>query len=187
MNIKKWLPQEPLIQTKGHTISDFWAWAYSDVLNNLNRAIFAEYIVALALNITDTPRKEWDSVDLHYQGKGIEIKSSAYIQSWEQKNLSRISYDIAPKKSLIANTNIYNGTPSRWSDCYVFCLYDEKEKSNKDNILDLSEWSFIVIATETINQKFSDQKSIVLNKLENIQAPIMYSDLKNEIDNTLGV
>ncbi len=52
----------------GHTILDFWQWAYSDLLSNRNRALFAEFIVGTALGVLGQPRVEWDSVDLHYSG-----------------------------------------------------------------------------------------------------------------------
>jgi hypothetical protein len=47
------------------TIGDFWSWAHSDVMSNTNRSIFAEFLVVSALGLLDTPRIEWDAVDLH--------------------------------------------------------------------------------------------------------------------------
>ncbi|MEB3356541.1 MAG: hypothetical protein VKK04_07425 [Synechococcales bacterium] len=76
------------------TVQDFWAWAYSDILSNRNRSIFAEFLVAVALNVTHQPRVEWDAVDLRYDNKKIEVKSSAYFQSWQQEKLSLIRFDI---------------------------------------------------------------------------------------------
>ena len=32
------------------TILDFWSWAYSDLIRNVNRGAFAEYIVREAMN-----------------------------------------------------------------------------------------------------------------------------------------
>jgi hypothetical protein len=54
------------IPVLGVTVGDFWAWAYSDILNNTDRAIFAEFVVGTALGVTDAPRVEWDAVDLRY-------------------------------------------------------------------------------------------------------------------------
>lgn len=64
----------------GATVGDFWSWAYSDILNNANRAVFAEFVVGTALGVTASPRVQWDAVDLRYDGKKIEVKSAAYIQ-----------------------------------------------------------------------------------------------------------
>lgn len=44
-----------------HTVGDFWQWAYSDILSNRNRSIFAEFIVGVALGVVNKPRREWDS------------------------------------------------------------------------------------------------------------------------------
>ena len=57
-------PNNPIIGIEKRTVSDFWAWAYSDILSNRNRSIFAEFLVALALGVTDEPRVEWDAVDV---------------------------------------------------------------------------------------------------------------------------
>ncbi len=62
----------------------------SDLLSNRNRSIFAEFLVGAALGVLDKPRVEWDAFDLIYQGKKIEVKSSAYLQSWQQNSPSRI-------------------------------------------------------------------------------------------------
>ena len=80
-------------------MGDFWSWAYSDILSNRNRSIFAEFIVGSALGVVDSPRVEWDAVDLRYKGKKIEVKASAYLQSWPQKKLSHIVFDIAKKRA----------------------------------------------------------------------------------------
>jgi len=39
---------------------------------------------AHALGVVATPRVEWDAVDLRTDsGIGVEVKSSAYLRSWE--------------------------------------------------------------------------------------------------------
>lgn len=38
------------------TVSDFWSWAYSDLLNNTSRGVLAEYLVKSSFNFTP-PRK----------------------------------------------------------------------------------------------------------------------------------
>jgi hypothetical protein len=67
-----WCPGSPRCDVGG-----FWSWAYSDVLSNVNRSIFAEFLVASALELTHEPRVEWDAVDLRYHGHGIEVRSAA--------------------------------------------------------------------------------------------------------------
>src|ERR1035437_2209122 len=78
----------------GRTVGDFWQWGYSDILSNRNRSIFAEFMVGVALGVVEKPRVRWDAVDLRYAGFKIEVKSAAYIQSWPQKKLSAIRFEI---------------------------------------------------------------------------------------------
>jgi len=72
------------------TVCDFWAWAYSDILSNTNRGVFAEHLVAHALGADAEVRVEWDAYDCLYKGEGIEVKSAAYLQSYTIKDLSII-------------------------------------------------------------------------------------------------
>ena len=45
----------------GSSVLDFWSWAYSDLIRNVNRGAFAEFIVLEAINnqsgITPPPNK----------------------------------------------------------------------------------------------------------------------------------
>lgn len=71
-----------------HTVKDYWAWAFSDLYNNIYRGILAEYIVATALRLTppqgDFLRVVWNPFDLLSEsGKHIEVKSASYMQSWD--------------------------------------------------------------------------------------------------------
>ncbi|MBC7812134.1 MAG: hypothetical protein H7175_13350, partial [Burkholderiales bacterium] len=93
--MKKLQPETPIEGTRSLTVGDFWAWAYSDILSNANRSVLAEFLVGAALGVLDKPRKEWDAVDLRYREKKIEVKSAAYLQSWQQKQLSIIRFDFA--------------------------------------------------------------------------------------------
>lgn len=46
----------------------FWSWAYSDVLSNAIRGVFAEFLVMNALDIAMPCRREWDAYDLISNG-----------------------------------------------------------------------------------------------------------------------
>jgi hypothetical protein len=100
------------IPVLGATVEDFWAWAYSDILNYTDRAVFAEYVVGMALGVTDAPRVEWDAVDLQYGGKTIEVKSSPTsrigirIRTLLQRSLSTYRRDSLGMRRPI---------PTRWS------------------------------------------------------------------------
>ena len=105
MKITKLTGTEPILGTPSQSILDFWSWAYSDILSNRNRGVFAEFLVASGLGVSGDPRVEWDAVDLRYQGKKIEVKCSAYLQSWSQPAPSRISFDIEKKRGWDAASN----------------------------------------------------------------------------------
>ena len=179
-------PNHNIPNLPGHTLGDFWSWAYSEVLTNTTRSIFAEYLVGAALGVVDTPRVEWDRQDFEYRGKGIEVKSSAYLQSWGQKVPSIIKYDIAKKLRWDYTTNTFiPDYPCRCADCYVFCLFTAKDPAAA-NVLDISQWEFYVLPTPTIEERFAEQKSVALSRIRDICNPVPHSSLKQSIDAALG-
>ncbi len=170
----------------GVTVGDFWSWAYSDILSNTDRAVFAEFVVGTALGVTDAPRVEWDAVDLRYGEKTIEVKSSAYVQSWhrEQDPPSQISFDLKERLSWDAASNTYRVEPSRAADCYVFCVYAEKDRS-KANVLDVDRWEFYVVSTEQINRQLGSRKTAALSTIRTLAEPVGYNRLKERVDSAL--
>ncbi len=159
---------EPFHHTSKSTnlkLVDFWQWATSDLVSNTMRGILAEYIVASALGITDTIRVEWDSFDLTTAaGIKIEVKSSAYLQSWHHKKLSQIRFSIRPSYVWDANANMFEKEAKRSADIYVFCVLKHTVQSTLDP-LDLDQWDFYIILASTLNEKFPAQKSISLGGL----------------------
>ena len=156
----------------GSSVLDFWSWAYSDLIRNVNRGAFAEFIVLEAMNNQSgiTPprtdfRVSMDAYDLlSPDGIRVEVKSSAYIQAWESEHPARISFRIAPAKSLDDSGNYsVDSQYCRHSDVYVFCVWTAM--SREQNILDLSLWDFYVIATKTLDQKVPNQKTITFQSL----------------------
>lgn len=144
----------------------FWSWAYSDFLSNAQRGVLAEFIVASALGCLDRGRVEWDAYDLDAgEGLKIEVKSSAYLQSWEQRALSSIRFDIACKRALNTKTNTYSAETKRCADLYVFCIFSTRKREFA-NPLDLNQWFFLICTTALLNQKFGAQKSVGLSALE---------------------
>ena len=92
--------QELIINPNGEPVSsliDFWRWAYSDLIGNAERGALAEYIVACALGINHAERISWDKYDLvTKEGIAVEVKTSGYLQTWEQKTLSKLVFGIQP-------------------------------------------------------------------------------------------
>lgn len=148
--------------------SDFWQWAFSDFMSNALRGVLAEYIVACAADCTHCSRTEWNAYDLQTKsGLKIEVKSAAYLQSWEQKKPSSIRFDIALKKGWNAVTNQSAGEALRSADLYVFCIFAAKEKKIADP-LNPDQWFFLVCPTSVLNQHFGVRKSVSLSTLEAI-------------------
>ncbi len=174
--------------TEGYTLLTFWQWAYSDILSNANRGVFAEFLVGAALGLLDKPRIEWDAVDFIYQGSRIEVKCAAYLQSWSQKKHSVISFDIKPKFSWDAASNTSLTAPIRPADCYVFCVYTEKNEADaRKNLLNVAYWDFYPVHTELLNQHFATKHRIGLKDLQRLaEAPVRYQDLKSRIDEIWG-
>ncbi|MGO9763775.1 MAG: hypothetical protein ACLP1Q_21185 [Solirubrobacteraceae bacterium] len=74
------------------SVLDFWRWAFSDLRTNIVRGVLAEYLVARAVGGPSPLREAWDNWDVTTAtGIKVEVKSSAYLQSWNQRKLSAIT------------------------------------------------------------------------------------------------
>jgi len=74
------------------TVLDFWRFAMPDLRTNNVRGYLAEFLVAQAVGAAGA-KVEWDAYDvLTPSGTRVEVKSSAYLQVWEQRRLSRIVF-----------------------------------------------------------------------------------------------
>lgn len=135
--------------------------------------------MAQAVGCTHRPRVEWDAYDLTTDaGLRIEVKSAAHLQSWQQKRLSPIRFDIGMKKGWDAATNINAPEASRTADVYVFCVFTAQERGAA-NPLALGQWFFLVCPTVLLNQRFGNQKSVALASLEALELErVGFSDLK---------
>ena len=165
------------------TIQDFWQWSSSDLVANALRGRFAEYIVACALGLNGGTRTEWDAYDLQtHEGVRLEVKSSAYLQSWKQAGYSPISFDIRPTLGWDSLTTVTATERARQGFIYVFCLLHHKDKSTVD-VLDLSQWTFYVLKTSILNEQLPTQKRISLSSLLKLSpTACSFYDLSETID-----
>ena len=146
-------------------MSDFWKWAFSNVASNATRGTLAEFIVAVALGLDrEGMREDWQPYDLMTsEGIRIEVKSSSYLQSWEQKGLSKPQFSCGRKN---LDTPIeQDGMRIRRADVYVFALVSEIDKGRL-NMLDLDQWKFFVISVHDLDAALGNQKTISLNALK---------------------
>lgn len=163
------------------THNKFYKWAYGDLLTNTQRGILAEYIVATALGIDSKSRIEWDEYDLEYNNLRVEVKSSAYIQAWEQKKHSVIRFAIGEK--LKWDNDKRTKVPERNCDLYVFCLFDHKDRETADPT-NLNQWTFYIVPTKLLNEKLGNQKSLSLSTLESLGIKrTYYKYIRKIVDN----
>ena len=50
---------EPIPGVEGAAVGDFWSWAYSNPLMNVERGVLAEFLVGHALGVVDGVRASW--------------------------------------------------------------------------------------------------------------------------------
>lgn len=152
----------------GLTVQDFWRWAYSDLIDNTQRGVMAEFLVYSSLRSTPPPtqmRENWVPYDVTSpSGRRIEVKSAAYIQAWTPENIfAQIRFDIGKKLAWDNETASYSSEAKRNCDLYVFCLFTAMTKDI--SLLDLDYWDFYVLPTSVLNEKVPDQKGIALSSL----------------------
>ena len=153
------------------------------------RGAFAEFIIATALDLDlTTTHVDWESYDLLWEDKKIEVKCSAYLQSWYPKNqpdkYSKIIFSISPAYDWIPDEARYDyDNHKRHSNVYVFCHYKSKERA-PENPLNLNNWDFYVLATYKIDAIFGMQRSISLSGLINRGKPTKcdYAGIRDAIE-----
>lgn len=127
-------------------LAAFCLWNSGHLLENRTRGAYAEWLVHRALGIDPGEfRREWEPIDLRDRNLTLEIQSAAYVQSWQQREPSRISF----------------ATEQRAASAYVFCLLDEPDPDLADP-QDLSQWRFWVVPTRALHP---ERKSIGLQAL----------------------
>lgn len=171
------------IGKSGKTVVDFWRWS-SDLLENVQRGIFAEYIVATTLGVSDNLRIGWTGYDLIYGGRKIEVKSSSYIQSWKQRKLTNPTFGIGPREQWDEETGL-SSDPRYVADAFVFCLFAHTAPPTMD-VLDLGQWRFYVVHTEILRRRFEKAKSISEIRLRNLTASVAFELLRSRLDEVLA-
>jgi len=162
----------------------FWQWSSSDIVSNSTRGILAEYIVGKALECIkdDDIRDEWGAYDLITQGGlRIEVKSAAYVQSWQQSRLSKISFKVPKTFGWDKETNKFDKEKKRQADVYVFALLSHKDKKTV-NPLDISQWKFFVLPTKVLDERERSQHSITLLSLKKLTDSVSFFELGQAVD-----
>lgn len=176
-----------LLHSDGHNLDvslfDFWRWSGSDLLSNPSRGVFAEFIVARALNIPlDALRDEWGPFNLKTpDGIRFEVKSAAFVQSWAQVKHSIISFRVPKTRAWNPETNILDPEARRQAQVYVFALLAHKEQESIDP-LNVNQWHFYVLPTSVLNERTRSQHSITLRTLDALSGgSVSFNDLREAI------
>ena len=158
------------------TVGQFWAWAYSDLRSNTVRGVFAEFLVAQAVGAEQNVRGSWDAFDvLSPEGTRIEVKSSAYLQSWPQDALSTIRFSGLTAYTVESGSTEYSAMKEVQADLFVFALQTSTAHEDYD-ILDLSQWQFWAATADQV--RASGQDSVGLTWVEtNAAGPVAYDEL----------
>lgn len=173
-----------------YTMRSFWQWGYSNLLQNMQRGAFAEYIVHCALQQGNVDTEEernttTQSYDLNgpvipSTGKKsrLEVKCAALVQLWDIKHPDRSTFTIRPAVMPDEDGDYNENAPrQRNNDIYIFVVYTATEKT--DNILDLSWWKFYVVPTFRIelDPKLRTQRTISLKAVQRLTEPVGFTEL----------
>jgi len=169
---------EPIVGTPG-SVRDFWAWCLSDLRGNTVRPMLAEFLVAQALGASHRPRIEWDAYDVVTpEGITVEVKSSAYVQAWEQARPSTITFGGLNGRTWDAalghaDAATYNAA------VYVFALATARGHASYDP-LDVAQWRFWVLPRASVEA--TGQKSLALSRVERLAGtPVAYAGLATAV------
>ncbi len=172
------------------TVMKFWQWAYSGLSDNITRGVLAEFFVANAVGAAKGVRDPWANHDVEDpRGFGIEVKSTAYIQTWAHDAPARIAFDCPPTRAFDPTTNKHSPHASRHSPIYVFALQAMQDQE-KLNMLDASQWEFYVVPTWWLDAPEPGRRSISLETLrasKDFGKPVSYRTLAACIGKVAGL
>ncbi len=172
-------------------IEGFYRWAMGNLVSNLNRGTFAEWLVGKALGVIseNDVRDEWDAYDLLYRRKKVEVKASGADQAFSARKRSKPRFDIAPRQwkwEASAGDWVKLEPPARVAEVYVFCLHEPVPATN-ENVRDPESWKFWVISRKTLDDELGAQKSVGVATLNRLGAPVGWLEIRDAVDRSVGV
>lgn len=185
-----------------YSMMDFWSITLSEILLNMTRGSFAEFLVRCALQegkfdaLGDTAVKTGvepfdiegpEIISPHgKRSSRIEVKSTASVQIDTPDDKEPISLPSTQLKFSIRKAIDWKSASKvaqRNNDLYVFAHYKATKKS--DDMLDLAFWGFYVYPTYKIDGNalgLAKQNSISIYRLERLGVPcVSFRDLFQEI------
>jgi len=159
---------------KNFSVLDFWQYGFSNLNSNVLRGALAEFLVEHALKDRKdiTVRNPWGDYDVETKnGIKVEVKCSAFLQDWDQKELSKPTFSGLKAKEVYWNDAVGKMSKKEAdykADVYVLALQNHKETETLD-LLDLDQWEFYVLSKEQIKEITKNGNTISLIKLEKAQ------------------
>jgi hypothetical protein len=146
---------------------------------NIVRGVLAEFLVKLAVKDTSEIRAACSNHDIVMPPDvTIEVKASAYLQSWPQPALSNIGFSGLRGRPWLEDGSFGLERVLR-SDVYVFAIHTCRIPDHYDP-LDVSQWEFRVLARAQLEEHGG--RSIQLTLLDRI-APhrFAWKDLREAV------
>jgi hypothetical protein len=161
------------------TVQEFWRFALGDLRMNNARGYLAEFIVAKALGVTND-RVEWADYDLEWEGATIEVKASAYLQSWEQRAPSKLGFSGLRAKKYTPRGG-YAAEKTFNADVYVFCAHVAETHESYDP-LDVSQWQFYVVPNARVAARVQDRMALsTVKKISLTTTPFTVGELRDAV------
>ncbi|HLM33709.1 MAG TPA: hypothetical protein VK285_06535 [Gaiellaceae bacterium] len=166
-------------------VVDFWRWGFSDLRENIVRGVLAEFLVARAVGAKEEMRAAWDNFDVQAPGGArIEVKSSAYLQSWSQRRPSKIRFAGLTGRTWHAKQGWGPAREVR-ADVFVFAVHTYQEPADYDPT-DVSQWEFHVLPARAVREHGG--RSVGLPFLTAHGAGVVrWAELAREIGRAYGI
>ena len=159
------------------TVTDFWRYALRDLRSNTTRGILAEWLVTRAVGSTQL-LDDWHEYDvITPTGVTIECKASAYLQAWEQRTLTSVSFSGLKARTWSPSSG-YSETKTFNADVYVFCLQTAQTHDVYD-ALNVAQWSFYVLPNATLQRL--NVATLTLGRLARETQPVPYAKLADAV------
>ena len=159
---------------------EFWQWGFSDLRLNIVRGILAEFLVAKAVgDPADKLRDPWANYDVRTpEGITIEIKSSAYLQAWDQQRLTKPIFAGLTGRSWAPLTGKSKEREIR-AQVFVFCLQTATSHEDYDP-LDVGQWRFWAMNASFVRDRAT--RSVALSFVNDNAVMCEWSELKQAVE-----